>query len=496
MKYFIYTRKSSEESNRQAQSLETQKRILLEYAENNSLEIISIIAENKSAKDEDNREKFSKMLDEIENGNAEGILVAHLDRLSRNRKETGELIKLFEKGLLKEIRTPYRVYNTIHDLFSMDYEFLSAVHYSARLSIRVKEGNQTKIQKGEYPGPAKIGYLNRDRLIVVDPKRAHYIKSIFQAYLDGVSQDTIADLMFELGLRTNNGKKVHRSAISRILRDPFYIGKFKYNGKIYNAKHKRLISDEVFNHVQDSLQRNIYINKPRKDTISTDFLYKRKIKCNVCGCFHTYTLKKGKYKYYFCTNGKGICNQHKKYLEESQINDMLEDKICDFFIDKSLINKSLEIYKDKLASEYQDTEKTLKNLKNQLELVRKRQSVLLDLFIDGKIEETAYNEKLIEIKNEEKIVKNQINNLESNKLDELFETMEQVKNRLVTIDLLFKCDDFQTKDNLIKALLWNFSVEDGKISSIQYKMPFKAFEKVGKSAKMSDWLGDRESNPN
>ena len=175
---------------------------------------------------------------------------------------------------------------------------------------------------------------------------------------------------------------------------------------------------------------------------------------------------------------------------------MLEDKICDFFIDKSLINKSLEIYKDKLASEYQDTEKTLKNLKNQLELVRKRQSVLLDLFIDGKIEETAYNEKLIEIKNEEKIVKNQINNLESNKLDELFETMEQVKNRLVTIDLLFKCDDFQTKDNLIKALLWNFSVEDGKISSIQYKMPFKAFEKVGKSAKMSDWLGDRDSNPN
>ena len=37
------------------------------------------------------------------------------------------------------------------------------------------------------------------------------------------------------------------------------------------------------------------------------------LKCEVCGCLMTATLKKG-HQYYYCTNGKGNCEQHKKYL--------------------------------------------------------------------------------------------------------------------------------------------------------------------------------------
>ena len=42
------------------------------------------------------------------------------------------------------------------------------------------------------------------------------------------------------------------------------------------------------------------------------------ITCVSCGCMFTATNKKG-HDYYYCTNGKGICTAHKKYLRETSL---------------------------------------------------------------------------------------------------------------------------------------------------------------------------------
>src|ERR1700722_4518443 len=98
MRYFIYCRRSSEEESKQIQSLETQERELLEYATKYNLEIKEIIKESKSAKTDGNRPLFSKMFESISHGEASGVLVLHIDRLSRNGIESGKIIKLFEAG--------------------------------------------------------------------------------------------------------------------------------------------------------------------------------------------------------------------------------------------------------------------------------------------------------------------------------------------------------------------------------------------------------------
>lgn len=96
MKYFIYCRRSSEEESKQVQSLETQERELLDYASKYNLQIKEVIKESKSAKTDGNRALFTKMLESISHGEANGLLVLHIDRLSRNGIESGKLIKLFE----------------------------------------------------------------------------------------------------------------------------------------------------------------------------------------------------------------------------------------------------------------------------------------------------------------------------------------------------------------------------------------------------------------
>ena len=185
MKYIIYCRKSSEDDTRQAQSLETQLSLLEGYVEKTGLIVTEKLQESKSAKNDNNRPLFNSMLSKIRDRKAEGILVAHIDRLSRNGTESAMIMKLFEEGLLKEIRTPSRIYNSIQDLLYMDFDFVFAAHYSRNLSIRVKEGIQNKLKKGEFPNQAPTGYLNKEGKIYPDPAKVPYVKRAYELYATG-----------------------------------------------------------------------------------------------------------------------------------------------------------------------------------------------------------------------------------------------------------------------------------------------------------------------
>ncbi|MBU4210739.1 recombinase family protein [Patescibacteria group bacterium] len=91
MKYFTYARKSTESEERQKLSIPAQISELKEFAAKEKLEIIDSFQESKTAK-QPGRTAFSRMVKQIENGIADGILAWHPDRLSRNSVDGGQLI--------------------------------------------------------------------------------------------------------------------------------------------------------------------------------------------------------------------------------------------------------------------------------------------------------------------------------------------------------------------------------------------------------------------
>lgn len=484
LKYIIYCRKSSEEENRQAQSLDTQKTTLLKYAHDNKLDFVCIYEESKSAKDENNRLQFDEMLTKIRNGEANAILVQHLDRLSRNRLDTGELIKLFQEGKLKEIRTPYKANNTIYDLFSMDYEFINAIHYSARLSIRVKEGIETKLRKGEFPGPPKIGYLTVNKKHTPDPERAKFIKEIFDLYTTNrLSIEIIADSMFDKGFTTLSGKKVYPSAIARIIQDPFYMGKFAYKGVIYQGIHKPIVTDQQF-----KLANEIRLgrNKPRPQK-EIDLLYRGYLKCNYCGCALTGTIKKQKYPYYFCTNGKNICDQHKDYLSEGDLTPKVTDIFSKFIIDKDMASKSLDVYKKQTLQAYEDKIQTKKTLETHVEALNDKLYKLLDTYLDEKIDNTTYSKKQAKIKQEIKLIEDKISKLNKSPKTTL-ELLDKFKQQCFSLGEVYENGDNEVRKDLLNSALWNFSMLNGEIASVQYKLPYKYMNEASKSGDFSIWL--------
>ena len=160
LKYFLYARKSSESEDRQVQSIEDQVKVLTELAKRVGLNVIDTITESKSAKDPDIRPGFSKMIEKIKKGEANGILCWKIDRLTRNPVEEGTIKWLLQKGIIQSVQTYEKEYLPEDNIILMGVESGMANQYILDLSKNVKRGSKSKAEKGWRPGYAPLGYKN------------------------------------------------------------------------------------------------------------------------------------------------------------------------------------------------------------------------------------------------------------------------------------------------------------------------------------------------
>ena len=99
--YFIYVRKSTDVEDKQILSVAAQIIELKEFAKRMGLRIAGIIVEKQTAK-KPGRPKFNKMLERIENGEANGVLAWLPDRLSRNSIDSGRVIYMLDENIIAD----------------------------------------------------------------------------------------------------------------------------------------------------------------------------------------------------------------------------------------------------------------------------------------------------------------------------------------------------------------------------------------------------------
>src|ERR1700758_375162 len=125
---------------------------------------------------------------------------------------------------------------------------------------------------------------------------APVLRKIFEMYASGqYSLTTLREALLKtLGVRIN------RSYLETILKNPFYIGRFVWQGIEYKGPHEPLISLELFQRVQDTFAGR---NKPKYRR--HDFAFAGLLTCAHDGCTVTTELQKRKYVYYRCSHGRG-----------------------------------------------------------------------------------------------------------------------------------------------------------------------------------------------
>ena len=202
MKYILYARKSEEDKGRQVLSLESQTSVMQKLADDLGLDIVKVFTESKSAKKPDNRPQFTEMIRMLEQGEANAIMCWHTNRLSRNPIDSGKIHWLLQEGIIKEIKTSEKSYFPEDNVLIFSVESGMANQYIRELSKGIKRGIQTKLDKGDYPNYAKIGYVNdiSSKTIILDTERAKYIKRIFELYATGShSIKEVANIIYQEG---------------------------------------------------------------------------------------------------------------------------------------------------------------------------------------------------------------------------------------------------------------------------------------------------------
>lgn len=321
-RYVMYCRKSSESDERQVQSLPDQIVHLTKLTQQLGIQLVGLpIQESRTAK-VPGRPLFNQVIQMIEDGKANGIVLLNPSRLSRNTVDTGRVIYMMDQGKLLEVVTPMQTYkNAPDDKFMLNLLCSQAKLENDNKSVNVKEALRLKAERGVYPGKARPGYVNNHwkpqglRDISPHPVYFNLMRKFFELALTGnYSVEKLVTEAANLGIRSSKGgKPICRSWIHRIVRDPFYTGRFVYGGKIYKGQHPAILTDEEFNLLQDIVDGR---SKPRQQR--HDFALTGIIKCGVCKyCItaeeKTKRYKNGKtqvFKYYRCTRkGEVKCAQ-------------------------------------------------------------------------------------------------------------------------------------------------------------------------------------------
>lgn len=485
MKYIIYCRKSTDTEDKQLLSLDAQERELLEIAEKNNLDVVKVLRESMSAKNV-GRPIFEEMIKMILSGKADAILCWKIDRLARNMIDGGNIIDLLGKGIIKEIRTYESVHLPTENAILLAVNFGSANQYSRDLSINVKRGNREKLSRGEWPNYAPIGYLNDklNKTIIVDKERAKYIIRAFELYgTGGYGMNDLVSILYKEGFRTRSNKKVYKNQMERIIKNPFYCGLMRREGKLYQGNYTPLITKTTFDKIL-----KVSNDRSRPRAKNHFFPLKGFLKCENCGCLITSSKKKG-HDYYYCTNGKKICGEAKKgYLRENYLYEVIANILKNLNISESKIELMYKAAKERTRTGFEYIDASIDTLQNELESLRIKENKLLDIFLDEQIAKDIYDSRILEISNKQTSIKNQIKDLENKKPSFTLEPIKNVFLQANTSSKEFLDGDDEKKREVVKNLLWNLTIKDKNIVKIQYKSPFDVIAKMPKNGQISQML--------
>ena len=268
--------------------------------------------------------------------------------------------------------------------------------------------------------------------------------------------------------------------VHEILGKPFYYGVMVSNGKYYKGNHPPIITKELFDKANDILTGKNHSKKQKYQFPLRGFMT-----CAICDCMLTAVRRKGRYTYYYCTNGKGICTQRQKHLTAKEVDGMIAPLLSNIQIDEELLEIAFAANQEKYHHEADSLEAVRQNLQNRLQSLQDSQNRLLDTYVAGSVPKELYEAKMTCLKNERTALEVELVNV-GRKTDNPKITFEQIKNVFLQANAMQNAflngDDLQKRE-IAETVLLNTSVKDGKVLNYLFKMPY---QRIAETANKSD----------
>lgn len=466
----IYCRVSTDDQASTGLSIESQENICTEDATNDGYSILEVIKDEGKSAGTLKRPGIQQVIKLVLAKSIGAIYVVHSDRLARNTLDHLNLMDLFRKNgvLVKCIQQPDMDDSATSKMVGTVMASMNQFHRditSEKVSMTMKE----KAKAGYYPCMAPVGYKNvstpnlsigrfGQKSIIVDPHDGPLVKEAFKLYATGnYNVYELNDIMFEKGLQTKHGGKRSDAQLYNTLKNRFFIGEVHWSDiHIKIGKHEPLISEELFNKVQEVIMaKNKHACRRRKYS----WLLSGFIRCYTHECRYSaeWHLNKSK-AYYHCTNQSG-CG---KYIEVGKLEDMVAEKFktiefSQTFIDMVISKAKVIFYERRKA--YDSRRKECINQRTAYEIKRKvaEEKLFSNIISDNdftrvktEIDQEIQNidDRLIELEKQKNVnvdIAQEILNLTRN----IYDAYQKASDALKRQYLGFFWNNFQVTDGLI-----------------------------------------------
>jgi len=489
----FYTRVSTQMQVKNGDSMENQKTWLVEHAVKNKMSNYQIYAdEGFSAKDQ-KRPALQKLRKDIENGKVKSITVVKLDRLVRSMRDLLELLSFFEDHdiAFKSLRESFDT-TTPNGILMLNMLGILGQWERMIIGDRVSENMHQRAKDGKWNGgPVPFGYFKKDKHILINPKEATLLRTIYDKYLETASLRAVTHWLNSNDYRTREGATWATSSIRRLLTNPTYIGKIWYSKRmstksghkmknrpkeewiIVKGNHEAIIDEEIFN----SIQKVIKSQGKTPVRVGSEYLLSGLVRCGKCDAsmngysqrlFRCKQLKT--YAYYKCHNatskGKSVCKGNT--IGKDMLEKLVIDKILSFANSEEFkisAKKSLDAF-NKLVEDNRDPlEKEKMLLEKDNASVKTRKKTLLERLEDGTIDKDTYRGRIAELEKQSEDNKNRLLAIDVELSDVGAEivSLDAVTNIIDNFQTNWKHLDYIGKRNLLLALISKITVVDKSI---------------------------------
>ena len=298
-------------------SLDAQERQFYELCKNRGWTPVRVYREEGKSAHTDSIKKrpvFQQLLEDAGKDEFDVVVVHMLDRWARNLRVMLEGFGILARHDVGFVSITENIdYTTPHGKMATQMLGSVAEFFSDSLGTHVKKGISERARQGLHPGGIPFGYEScwreskGERKLVCEPEHpggihihldeGPAIRELFARYASStVTLATLASRLNDRGFRTRNTKKLPdgngghtagprlftNASVRHILHNPFYTGQIRHRAELLPGVHEALVSDDVFQTVQDAMRRNSGRSRTLHPRPEREYLLKGIIHCAHC----------------------------------------------------------------------------------------------------------------------------------------------------------------------------------------------------------------------
>lgn len=428
----VYCRLSQDDGSiGESESIQTQRTLLTQFCKERRIPIKDYYCDDGWSGTNFERPRFKDMIDDIESGKVNVVVVKDLSRFGREYAQMGMYIEhYFEEKGVRFISVAENI-DTKNGVDNLVLPFTNVINsfYARQASTKTKAAHQARAKEGMYIGShAPFGYVkdpNDRHHLIVDPPAAEVVKDIFRMFVDGIGYGRIAKNLRERGVlnpqayfNQNNPDYYknsdywrqpydwHVTSIRVILNNPVYLGKTVFGRTktkgffdktrvhtgeedwiVVEGTHEALISQELWDTVHQMMKA-----KRRENTREEIQPFAGLVKCANCGSALnvTYNSSRGRYTNFACwvykNYGKDRCTSHSigwKTLNRLVLDDIRRNAIVADIATEKYVDMLLEAKDEKRRTTVASWQRGLKKADKRISELEK---ILTKLYEDLALE--------------------------------------------------------------------------------------------------------------